>query len=63
MNEHPKYDTCFFERYARETLIDLVGTRYAGLVNLDRPDLQDHALSIGIEVTRAMREGKDRQRT
>ncbi len=58
MNEHPKYDTCFFERYARETLIDLVGTRYAGLVNLDRPDLQDHALSIGIEVTRAMREGK-----
>lgn len=58
MNTEPKYDTCFFERYARETLIDLVSCRYAGLVNRDRPDLQDDYQSIGIEVTRAMRESK-----
>ena len=54
----PKYDTCFFERYAKETLADLVSAHYAGLVNRDRPDLQDTSLGIGIEVTRAMREGK-----
>lgn len=54
----PKFDTCFFERYAQITLCDLFGERYAGLVNLDRPDLQDSEKSIGIEVTRAMEENK-----
>ena len=54
----PKFDTCFFERYAQITLYDLFGERYAGLVNLDRPDLQDINKGIGIEVTRAMEENK-----
>lgn len=54
----PKFDTCFFERYAQITLCDLFGERYAGLVNLDRPDLQDINKGIGIEVTRAMEENK-----
>lgn len=54
----PKYDTCFFERYAKETLADLVSPKYGDLVNRDRPDLQDTRQGIGIEVTRAMRESK-----
>lgn len=54
----PKFDTCFFERYAQITLCDLFGERYTGLVNLDRPDLQDTNKGIGIEVTRAMEENK-----
>ena len=54
----PKFDTCFFERYSQITLYDLFGERYAGLVNLDRPDLQDINKGIGIEVTRAMEENK-----
>ena len=37
----PKYDTCFFERYAMHSLRALLGERYAHLVNTDRPDLQD----------------------
>ncbi|MDR2145056.1 MAG: hypothetical protein LBE91_01170 [Tannerella sp.] len=55
----PKYDTTFFERYARISLIDLVDRRFSGLKNCDRPDLQDAQLGIGIEVTRAIREDKD----
>lgn len=54
----PKFDTCFFERYAKLTLETVLGDEYAGLVNLDRPDLQDEERGIGIEVTRAMRESK-----
>lgn len=57
-NSKPKYDTCFFERYAKVTLATILGERYANLVNRDRPDLQDNDRSIGIEVTRAMRESK-----
>ncbi len=55
----PKFDTCFFERYAMASLAALMGDRYAHLVNRDRPDLQDNRRSIGIEVTRAIRENKD----
>lgn len=55
----PKFDTNFFERYVRISLIDLVDKRFAGLTNDDRPDLQDAHLGIGIEVTRAIRENKD----
>jgi hypothetical protein len=54
-----KFDTIFFERYARISLIDLVDKRFAGLQNLDRPDLQDNENGIGIEVTRAIREKKE----
>lgn len=54
-----KFDTCFFERYAMVSLATLVGEPYAHLVNRDRPDLQDEALGIGIEVTRAIRENKN----
>lgn len=57
--EGPKYDTNFFERYARVSLIDLVDSRLTGLKNYDRPDLQDKKQGIGIEVTRAIRENKD----
>ena len=54
-----KYDTTFFERYARQSLIDLVDDRFEALKNYDRPDLQDEAHDIGIEVTRAIREDRD----
>lgn len=49
-----KFDTCFFERYAQLTLHTLLGEKYAGLENMDRPDLQLPDKSLGIEVTRAM---------
>lgn len=55
-NIAPKYDTCFFERYAKISLETLLGEHYANLINRDRPDLQDNELGIGIEVTRAIRE-------
>ena len=55
----PKFDTCFFERYAMVSLATLLGEHYANLVNRDRPDLQDEAQSLGIEVTRAIRENKN----
>ncbi|MBQ0090778.1 MAG: hypothetical protein KBT27_15740, partial [Prevotellaceae bacterium] len=55
-NIAPKYDTCFFERYAKISLETLLGEHYANLVNRDRPDLQDNERGIGIEVTRAIRE-------
>ncbi len=55
----PKFDTCFFERYAMISLATLLGERYAHLVNRDRPDLQDEVQGIGIEVTRAIREDKN----
>lgn len=54
-----KFDTCFFERYARNTLTALLGDRYSELVNEDRPDLQMPDHSLGIEVTRAMEPRKD----
>ena len=55
-----KFDTCFFERYARISLSALLGREFDGLVNLDRPDLQTpDGCSIGIEVTRAMEERKE----
>lgn len=56
---NPKFDTCFFERYAMVSLSTLMGEHYAHLVNRDRPDLQDETRSIGIEVTRAIRENKN----
>lgn len=55
----PKFDTTFFERYAKIVLVDLLGGKYANLVNRDRPDLQDIGAGIGIEVTRAMVTGRD----
>lgn len=54
-----KFDTCFFERYARISLMTLLGEEYAALVNEDRPDLQMTDGSLGIEVTRAMEPRKD----
>lgn len=54
-----KFDTCFFERYARQTLTTLLGEKYAALVNRDRPDLQMEDKSLGIEVTRAMEPRKE----
>ena len=54
-----RFDTCFFERYARLTLMTLLGDEYAALVNRDRPDLQMEDGSLGIEVTRAMEPRKD----
>ena len=56
---NPKFDTCFFERYAMVSLATLLGEHYANLVNRDRPDLQDESQSLGIEVTRAIRENKN----
>ena len=54
-----KFDTCFFERYAKATLETLLGEDYSALVNEDRPDLQMEDHSLGIEVTRAMEPRKD----
>ena len=54
-----RFDTCFFERYARQTLTTLLGEKYAALVNRDRPDLQMEDKSVGIEVTRAMEPRKE----
>lgn len=54
-----KFDTCFFERYARISLMTLLGQEYAALMNEDRPDLQMEDRSLGIEVTRAMEPRKD----
>ena len=53
------FDTCFFERYARISLMTLLGEEYAALVNRDRPDLQMEDGTLGIEVTRAMEPRKD----
>jgi hypothetical protein len=55
----PKFDTCFFERYAMISLATLLGEPYAHLENRDRPDLQDEQGGIGIEVTRAIAENKN----
>ena len=55
----PKFDTCFFERYAMVSLATLVGNPYSHLENRDRPDLQDETLGIGIEVTRAIQENRN----
>ena len=55
----PKFDTCFFERYAMISLATLLGEPYAHLVNRDRPDLQDEQGGIGVEVTRAIAENKN----
>lgn len=53
------FDTRFFERYAKISLVQLVDSQLVHLENSDRPDLQDKVRSIGIEVTRAIREDKD----
>ena len=55
---NPKFDTRFFERYAKICLEIVLGNKYANLINYDRPDLQDVFSGIGIEVTRAMDESK-----
>lgn len=54
----PKFDTTFFERYAMIALHTMLGDKYAHLMNSDRPDLQDINQSLGIEVTRSMKENK-----
>ena len=54
----PKFDTCFFERYAKLTLETVLGAKYSDLVYRDRPDLQTDDGRIGIEVTRALKESK-----
>ena len=54
-----KFDTCFFERYAKITLETVLGAEYSALVNEDRPDLQMEDHSLGIELTRAMEPRKD----
>lgn len=54
-----KFDTCFFERYAKVCLETILGPGYEALINEDRPDLQMPDLSLGIEVTRAMEPRED----
>jgi hypothetical protein len=54
-----RFDTCFFERYAKHTLETFLGSSYSALINEDRPDLQMPDRSLGIEVTRAMEPRKD----
>lgn len=34
-----RFDTCFFERYARVSLEKLLDKDFAALLNMDRPDL------------------------
>ena len=59
MGTSRKFDTYFFERYAKISLETILGEDYAKLVNEDRPDLQMPDRSLGIEVTRAMEPRKD----
>lgn len=54
----PKFDTTFFERYAMVALQTILGPKYNHLVNSDRPDLQDVSHSLGIEVTRSIKENR-----
>ena len=54
-----RFDTCFFERYAKFTLETFLGSWYSALINEDRPDLQMPDKSLGIEVTRAMEPHKN----
>ena len=55
-----RFDTCFFERYARVSLEKLLDEGFRVLRNKDRPDIQSaDGRSIGIEVTRAMPETKE----
>ena len=54
-----RFDTCFFERYAKYTLETFLGSSHSALINEDRPDLQMPDKSLGIEVTRAMEPRKD----
>lgn len=55
-----RFDTCFFERYARVSLEKLLDKDFAALLNMDRPDLQSaDGKTLGIEVTRAMPETKE----
>ena len=55
-----RFDTCFFERYARISLETLLDKSFAELLNKDRPDLQSpDGVTLGIEVTRAMPESKE----
>lgn len=58
MGINTKYNTCFFETYAKLTLESVLGETYSALENKDRPDLQMPDRSLGIEVTRAMEESK-----
>lgn len=58
MGINTKYNTCFFETYAKLTLESILGEAYSALENKDRPDLQMPDRSLGIEVTRAMEESK-----
>ncbi len=51
LNANQKKD--YFEYYAREVLITLIPKEFDNLLNRDKPDLQDHIRSIGVEVTRA----------
>ncbi|MBR4978662.1 MAG: hypothetical protein IKY95_06900 [Bacteroidales bacterium] len=53
-----RFNTNFFETYAKGLLVSLLGKDYDGLVNIDRPDLQMPDHSLGIEVTRALEENK-----
>lgn len=46
-----KYSSSYFEEYARLTLLDIAPEWATNLVRSDRPDLQNDADSIGIEVT------------
>ncbi len=51
-----RFDTNFFERYARITLRSVMGEKYGSLLNEDRPDMQMQDRSLGIEVRRAIHE-------
>ena len=45
-----RFDTCFFERYARVSLEKLLDKDFAALLNMDRPDLQSaDGKTLGIE--------------
>jgi len=50
-----RFDTCFFERYARVSLEKLLDKDFAALLNMDRPDLQSaDGKTLGIEAADTM---------
>lgn len=59
LEQLPKFDTTFFERYAKISLENLLGDKFINLANRDRPDLQDARIGLGIEVTRALEEKRE----
>jgi len=57
------FDTRYFERYARLSLVWAGGAEFSALRCADLPDLQAPDRTLGVEVTRAMLQSRQEART